>query len=218
MCRLGLATRGNTRLKTKDVEWAVTRGINYLNWCGHPDGLSRTVARMGAARRSVVVAAQFEARAARDAERELARMLEQLQTDYIDVLTLYYVESQGEWDVTIAPGGAWEFLAEQKRRLRIDVDEHFFDGGLIGRMLTDQCRNPLEDRAEPRWEIGIGSLDDAACDIGELMTGLVDHAEAGNTQTRVDAENSHEVRCRRSACDTTTNGPHSGRLGAVSRE
>ena len=67
VCRLGLATRGNTHLKAEDVEWAVSRGINYLNWCGHSDGLSCAIARMGGARKRVVVAAQFEARSAREA-------------------------------------------------------------------------------------------------------------------------------------------------------
>jgi predicted aldo/keto reductase-like oxidoreductase len=119
VCRLGLATRGNTHLKSADVECAVERGINYLNWCGHADGLSSAVARMGRARRQVVVAAQFQSRPAHEAEREFASMLDELKTDYIDVLTLYYVESQGEWDELIAPGGAWDFLAEQKRRGRL---------------------------------------------------------------------------------------------------
>lgn len=121
VCRLGLATRGNTHLKSADVERAVERGVNYLNWCGHPDGLSSAVAGMGSARRQVVVAAQFQSRSARDAEREFDSMLDELNTDFIDVLTLYYVESQGEWDELIAPGGAWEYLAEQKRHGRLKM-------------------------------------------------------------------------------------------------
>jgi len=40
VCRLGLATRGNTHLASQDVAHAIDRGINYLNWCGHPDGMS----------------------------------------------------------------------------------------------------------------------------------------------------------------------------------
>ncbi len=122
VCRLGLATRGNTHLKAEDVEHAIERGVNYLNWCGHADGLSRAVARLGQERRSrIVVAAQFEARSARDAEREFASMLGELKTSYIDVLTLYYVESQNEWDEITAPGGAWEYLAEQKRQGRLKL-------------------------------------------------------------------------------------------------
>lgn len=121
VCRLGLATRGNTHLRMEDVEWAVERGVNYLNWCGHPDRLSRAIARMGSVRKQVVVAAQFQARTGRDAEREFASMLETLRSDSIDVLTLYYVESEHEWDEIIAPGGAWRYLDEQKRRGRIKL-------------------------------------------------------------------------------------------------
>jgi predicted aldo/keto reductase-like oxidoreductase len=121
VCRLGLATRGNTHLECEDIEWAIARGINYLNWCGHPDGLSRAIGRLGSARDHVVVAAQFQARSARDAGREFASMLEQMRTDYIDVLTLYYVESENEWNEIVAPGGAWDYLAEEKRKGRLKL-------------------------------------------------------------------------------------------------
>lgn len=121
VCRLGLATRGNTHLRTEDVELAVERGVNYLNWCGHVDGLSRAVARMGSRRENVVVAAQFEARSERDAEREFTSMLQQLGTDYIDVLTLYYVESESEWSEIMAPGGVWNYLAGEKRKGRLKL-------------------------------------------------------------------------------------------------
>src|SRR5207245_2955336 len=33
----------------------------------------------------------------------------------------YYVESQNEWDELVAPGGAWEYLAEQKRCGRLKL-------------------------------------------------------------------------------------------------
>lgn len=121
VCRFGLATRGNTHLRAEEVEYAIDRGINYLNWCGHPDGLSRTIARLGSRRNQVVVAAQFEARSASDAERELASMLEELKTDRIDVLTLYYVESESEWTEIVGPGGAWDYLAEQKAAGRVKL-------------------------------------------------------------------------------------------------
>jgi len=121
VCRLGLATRGNTHLRADDVEYAIERGVNYLNWCGHPDGLSGAVARLGPARKQVVLAAQFEARSAVSAERELAAMLDELKTDSVDVLTLYYVESESGWNEIVAPGGAWEYLAEQRRAGRVKL-------------------------------------------------------------------------------------------------
>ncbi|MCW5977406.1 MAG: aldo/keto reductase [Bryobacteraceae bacterium] len=115
VCRLGLATRGNSRLKVEDVEHAIGRGLNYLNWCGNPDALSQAVAALGAGRERVAVAAQFQARCRREAETEWKRFLRQLRTDYINALTLYYVESQAEWDALAAPGGVLDFLDERKR-------------------------------------------------------------------------------------------------------
>jgi predicted aldo/keto reductase-like oxidoreductase len=121
VCRLGLATRGNTHLRPDDVEHAIARGLNYLNWCGHPDGMSRAVAALGGSRDQVVVAAQFQARSAADAAREFASMQDQLRTERIDVVTLYYVESEQEWGEITGPGGAWEYLAEQKCRGRVKL-------------------------------------------------------------------------------------------------
>lgn len=110
VCRLGLATRGNTRLEPDDVRHAIDRGINYLNWCGYRDGLSEAVRQLGPRRRDVYVAAQFNARTANAARRELAEILGELGTDYVDVLTYYYVEHDDEWREIIAPGGAAEVL------------------------------------------------------------------------------------------------------------
>ncbi len=111
--RLGLATRGNSRLTADDVEHALARGVNYLNWCGRADGLSCAVSRLGAARGGVAVAVQYEAGADYDA------LLAALGTSYIDIATLYYVESESEWEAIVAPGGAWDHLADQKRRGRL---------------------------------------------------------------------------------------------------
>src|SRR5689334_16365110 len=85
VCRLGLATRGGCGLTAADVERAIARGVNYLNWCGHPDGLSAAVSALGARRSEVVVAVQFEARTAADAARELDTLLAQLHSDYLDI-------------------------------------------------------------------------------------------------------------------------------------
>ena len=112
--RLGLATRGNTHLRPDDVAHAIDRGLNYLNWCGKPDGLSKTVAALGAKRKEVVVAVQFKSSGADEAEREFAWILDQLNTDYLDVATLYYVEAEDEWQQIIGPGGAWDTLNRLK--------------------------------------------------------------------------------------------------------
>lgn len=117
--RLGLATRGNGCLTRADVEWALERGINFLNWCGHPDALSQTVAALGAQRQDLVVCVQLEARSAIDASTELDRLLEQLRTDYLDIVTFYYVEEPQEWRAIIAPGGALQACRQAQRQGRV---------------------------------------------------------------------------------------------------
>jgi predicted aldo/keto reductase-like oxidoreductase len=119
VCRLGLASRGGGGLTPEDVRYAVARGVNFLNWCGAPDGLSRAVADLGPRRRDVLVCVQFEARSARDAGPELASILGELRTDYVDVLTFYYVEEPAEWAEICAPGGAMEYCEAARREGRV---------------------------------------------------------------------------------------------------
>src|SRR5829696_7052345 len=98
VCRLGLASYGQTAITPEDVFHALGRGVNFLNWQGLAEGPSegdaftRAVAALGPDRPSVVVCAQFGARGAADAATELRTALGTLGTDYVDVLTLYYVE------------------------------------------------------------------------------------------------------------------------------
>jgi predicted aldo/keto reductase-like oxidoreductase len=117
--RLGLATRGNTRLDPSDVRAAIERGVNYLNWCGHPDGMSRAVAELGPLRKRVVVAWQLEATAAVAAERALDEALRQLGTDFVDIVTFYYVESEAQWRRILAPGGAYEAMVRAQERGKV---------------------------------------------------------------------------------------------------
>jgi predicted aldo/keto reductase-like oxidoreductase len=100
---------------------ALDRGVNFLNWCGQPDALSAAVAALGSRRRDVVVCVQFEARTAAEAKVELVSILRELHTDYVDVLTLYYVEEAVEWQQLIGPGGAWAFCraAQQTGQVRL---------------------------------------------------------------------------------------------------
>jgi predicted aldo/keto reductase-like oxidoreductase len=116
VCRLGLATRGNTHLQTEDVLLAWERGINYWNWCGSEDGMSRAVRELGPDRSKVAVAAQIEVDdwSEDTMERELDNRLEQLQTGWLDVVTLYYVESQAEWSTITADEGAINALQNAK--------------------------------------------------------------------------------------------------------
>jgi aryl-alcohol dehydrogenase-like predicted oxidoreductase len=121
VCRLGLASRGGSGLAADDVLHALDRGVNFLNWPGQadtpggPDAVSDAVAGLGPRRRSVVVCAQFGARTTAEAAGELRSILAVLRTDYIDVLTFYYVERGAEWRALIGPGGALEYCRAARR-------------------------------------------------------------------------------------------------------
>lgn len=118
MSRLGLASRGNTNLTPKDVHHAIECGVEYLNWCAHSDGLSQAISELSTEVRSrLVVAAQFYARSRDDAERELEAHLTALDTEYIDVLTFYYVEQEAKWHEI--ERGALPFLREQQEAGRV---------------------------------------------------------------------------------------------------
>lgn len=119
VCRLGLATRGDHRLSGADVERVLACGINFLNWCGRPDSLSRTIAALGPRRAEVMICTQFEARTAADAEAELNRQLRELNTPSIDVLTFYYVEAASEWEEIAGPGGALSYCRQAQREGKI---------------------------------------------------------------------------------------------------
>jgi predicted aldo/keto reductase-like oxidoreductase len=133
VCRLGLASYGRTAIIPDDVLSAVDRGINFLNWQGLAEGASEAdafptaISSLGNQRESVAVCAQFGARNKADASTELRAVLAALGTDYIDVLTLYYVERADEWDELTAPGGAIPYLRDAKRDgavRRIGITSH----------------------------------------------------------------------------------------------
>jgi predicted aldo/keto reductase-like oxidoreductase len=119
--RLGLATRGNTHLRKDDVLLAFEHGLNYWNWCGRVDGMSEAVAELGLQRQKVAVAAQLEARDGEGARQELEGLLDRLKSDYLDVVTFYYVETADEWQEILRPRGAMEFLqlARQQGLVRL---------------------------------------------------------------------------------------------------
>src|SRR5262245_37196263 len=133
VCRLGLASSGRTAITPDDVLAAVGRGVTFLNWQGLAEGpadgdaFPEAVAALGPDRRSVVVCAQFGARAAADAAAELRAALAALRTDHVDVLTLYYVERAEEWEELASAGGALPYLHDARRAgavRRIGVTSH----------------------------------------------------------------------------------------------
>ena len=95
VCRLGLASHGDTAITPDDIHFALERGVNFLNWAGDEDVFSRTIAGLGPRRDDVIVCVQFAARTAADAGEELRLRAGGDQSDYVDILTFYYVEEQG---------------------------------------------------------------------------------------------------------------------------
>jgi predicted aldo/keto reductase-like oxidoreductase len=133
VCRLGLAAHVQTSISVEDVLYALQRGVNFLNWPGEadspgsPDAFSEAVAGLGPLRASVVVCIQFGARTAAEARTELHSVLATLRTDYIDVLTCYYVEEAEEWQALASPSGALAYLQDARRDgvvRRIGITSH----------------------------------------------------------------------------------------------
>jgi aryl-alcohol dehydrogenase-like predicted oxidoreductase len=133
VCRLGLASRGDGGLTADDVMIAIDRGVNLLNWPGlvegeaPKDGMSKAIAALARERESAVICVQFGARTGHEAAGELRSILHVLQTDYVDVLTLYYVEREDEFRQLAAPSGALTYLRRAKADgvvRRIGVTSH----------------------------------------------------------------------------------------------
>jgi aryl-alcohol dehydrogenase-like predicted oxidoreductase len=133
VCRLGLASYGETGLTPEDVLQALDRGVDFLNWQGLAEGFpggtaySEAVASLGAERQRVVVCVQFGARNSTVAATELRSLLALLQTDYIDAVTLYYVEKPEEWDELTSATGAVPYLRDAKREgviRRLGITSH----------------------------------------------------------------------------------------------
>jgi predicted aldo/keto reductase-like oxidoreductase len=116
-----LATRGDSELQVEDIRHALDRGVNFLNWCGQSDVLSAAIADLGSRRQQVMLCVQFEARTAGEARDELTKLLAELHTDYVDVLTFYYVEEDAEWGQIIGSSGALAFCrhAQHEGKVRL---------------------------------------------------------------------------------------------------
>jgi predicted aldo/keto reductase-like oxidoreductase len=132
-CRLGLAWRGGSALTTDDVLGALDRGVNFLNWPGAADApgtsdaFSRALVSLGPRRESVILCVQFGARTAAEAAEEMRLILATLGTDYVDVLTLYYVEEPDEWRELARPGGVLEYCRGARRHgviRRLGITSH----------------------------------------------------------------------------------------------
>jgi aryl-alcohol dehydrogenase-like predicted oxidoreductase len=77
-------------LKTRDVERAIERGVNYIYWGAYRrPSFAEAIRNLGPARRSdLVIVAQTYTRLSSLMSRSLERALKRLGTDYIDLLLL----------------------------------------------------------------------------------------------------------------------------------
>lgn len=143
VCRLGLATRGNTHLTKDDVLFALEQGLNYWNWCGHEDGMAEAIRELGSQRKQVLIAAQLWARDSQGSKAELEQVFERLQVDHLDVATLYYVERTEEWREITSPRGALEGLRKAQDQGQI---------GMIG-LTTHQRRLAVQVLKEVQLDL-----------------------------------------------------------------
>lgn len=83
--------------------------------------MCRAIRELGKKRSEVVIATQISVDDwSRDTmERGLDNALNQLQTDWLDIAMLYYVESEGEWSEILATHGGMAALEDAKREGRI---------------------------------------------------------------------------------------------------
>jgi predicted aldo/keto reductase-like oxidoreductase len=108
-------------LEANDVEHAVARGVNYLNWCGYDDGMAQAIREKRFDLEQVVIALQLQERTRSGGDRELAEALRTLRTDRIDAVTFYYVEEEREWEEICGPGGAFQSLDKARGRGQVRV-------------------------------------------------------------------------------------------------
>ncbi|KAG0162152.1 hypothetical protein DFQ30_003025, partial [Apophysomyces sp. BC1015] len=69
-------------------------------------------------------------------------------------------------------------LPQQQRRLRVHIDEYFFDCRLVRAVRADQRRHTVEDRAQAARQIGVHGADYAARHVRERVSVLFDDAKA----------------------------------------
>ena len=109
-------------------------------------------------------------------------------------------------DVGVGPGGGGPLdeqalvgadvqeaarLAEQQRALRVDVDEHDLDGGLLRLVALDDLAHALEQHLDAARQVATVELeraDGAARHVVETGAVLLDDAEAGGLEAGVYAQ------------------------------
>ncbi len=84
-------------------------------------------------------------------------------------------------------------LPESERGLRVHIYEYLLHGDFDRAVRRDHFLEPLEDRLQARGQSALSGLHAAARNVMELASRGLDHAEPGNLQSRIDAEDSQSI-------------------------
>src|SRR5205823_14708110 len=101
-------------------------------------------------------------------------------------------------------------LSEQQRRIRIDIDEDFFDGDLDRADLGDHVRDVTRDDAEAYRHARSIRANAAARDIDERAAMNFKNAKTGYAETRIDAEDAAKGHSRTIRRPITRRPPWTG--------
>ena len=84
-------------------------------------------------------------------------------------------------------------LAKLQRRLRIFVDEHFFDRGIIGVKMVKHGPQFLVEHNQParQWHFGVG-FNFTIVDMRQAVAFLTDDAPASGPKAGVETQNNHD--------------------------
>lgn len=109
VCRLGLA--GGYGTPAQEVRRALDRGVNLLWADAGWRGMAQVIRDLAPSERQrIVVAAGGDGRDGPAVEKDLARQLRALGTDYLDLFLCHYVESEEEFRQLTARDGGLEAL------------------------------------------------------------------------------------------------------------
>ncbi len=99
------------------LETLAQYGVNHIDVAAsYGDAELRIAPWLQERRDQFYVATKTGARTAREAKEELARSLERMQIDYVDLWQLHNLVDPIDWDTALSPGGAIEAAVEAKQQ------------------------------------------------------------------------------------------------------
>src|SRR5262245_37757375 len=117
----GAAALGAMRQEKADqvLELLLAHGVNHIDTAAsYGDSELRVGAWMPRYRDRFFLATKTGDRTADGARASIARSLERLRVDRIDLIQLHNLVDEGEWETAFGPGGALEALIEDRKSTR----------------------------------------------------------------------------------------------------